>query len=63
MMSMKGDTSGSRIWKMITLGKAAQPSAPFCFSAPLCFHTACMMPNDQRNRWRISPFAVVGASV
>src|SRR5215472_16738405 len=59
MMSRNGDTSGNRIWKMITLGKATQPKAPLCFSASLCFHTACMMPNDQRKRWRINPFAVV----
>ncbi len=63
MMSMNGDTSGSRIWKMIMLGMATQPSAPFCFTAPMCFHTACMMPKDQRKRCRISPLAVVGASV
>ena len=57
------DYSGSKIWKMMTLGNATQPSAPFLRIATLCFQTACMMPNDQRKRCRMRPLAVVGASV
>ena len=48
---------------MTMLGIATQPRAPFCFTAARCFHTDCMMPKDQRKRCRISPFALVGASV
>ena len=32
-MSMNGETSGNRIWKMTMLGIATQPSAPFCLRA------------------------------
>ena len=43
---------------MIMLGSATQPQAAFLRSiAARCFHTACMMPNDQRKRCRIRPFA------
>ena len=31
--------------------------------AALCFQTACIVPNDQRYRWRQSADSVVGASV
>ena len=37
MMSMSGDTSGSRIWKITMLGSATHPSAPLRANTPLMF--------------------------
>src|SRR5580658_1477625 len=63
MTSMKGETNGSRIWKMRMLGSATNPNAPSRAKTPLCLKMACRIPNDQRKRWRMSAWALVGASV
>src|SRR5579871_1320393 len=63
MMSISGETSGSKIWKMTMLGKATQPRAPLRAKTPRCLYTAWRMPKDQRKRWRIRPFELVGATV
>ena len=39
--SMKGETSGSRIWKMKILGRATQPKAPLRANAARCFCARC----------------------
>jgi hypothetical protein len=59
--SMKGETSGSRIWKMRMLGSATNPKAPLRAKTPLCLKTACRIPNDQRKRWRMRALALVGS--
>ena len=60
---MKGETSGSSIWKIRRLGSANNPIARLRRKAWRCLKIACSVPKDQRKRCRISPFAVTGASV
>ena len=61
--SMKGDTRGRSIWKIRMFGSATNPSTPLRAKTSRCFHTACKIPKDQRKRWRMRPFALMGASV
>ena len=46
MMSINGDTSGSRIWKMMMLGSATQPSTP------LRANRAAVLPHRLQNAER-----------
>jgi hypothetical protein len=47
---MIGEISGKSTWKMITLGKATKPSAPWRGrnKTSRCFQAACMVPYIQR---------------